>query len=191
MPKQLFIGVYRYDRFNMAAFSSFVGEKQDFKPEALYFFTDWICDLVKVRHVPSRWLGDMQKLIDAPFREHYRNNPGLTPIGSIAITVAEEKGNTIARTFDYYPKKFFYSDYTFPNHDMKLAVPGFGYAMEWTALSDLKGPVTHVSTSMDPEPLRIQQLERVGLPIHQPLPIDEWLKGLLRGYAKSCRNHRT
>ncbi len=67
----------------------------------------------------------------------------------------------------------------------KKILRNLGALLEHACVKHLKTQgVTHCSTTPAPEDPRIKSLKKMGLPINTPVPIDEWLAGLERGFPK-------
>ncbi len=59
---------------------------------------------------------------------------------------------------------------------------GLPYYLEMLTTQDMaENGFTHIKTSRAPSESRRKQLERVGLPVRTVVPVEDWLKGLLRG----------
>ncbi len=68
---------------------------------------------------------------------------------------------------------------------------GLGYFLEAMSTQHLKTQgVEYIQTTPYLMQSRRNQLEKVGLPIHTPVPIDSWIKGHLRGVRITARELR-
>lgn len=189
----LFIGIYRGVDERLVNFQSYVREDPVFVPRIEQIFNrQSALELVRVHRAPEQWHADMRRLLI--YNIGYRiMQLEQTYLGHITLMTSKEGGRKIAETWDYYPKGGFQDEVI--ESEATRIVPGLGYATEWLVLSSLRGQITHVSTVRNPtsewytSKARRRQLERAGLPVREDVPIEEWLRGMLRGYRQSRRKH--
>jgi len=187
-PEDILIGMHRdfVESYiitgKVYSFNISVGRETDFSTSS--------SELIKISRVPACWQNDVQRLMELSLDFYSRHNIGmgaLVPVGHITIKISSEDIGEVARTTKYSPKVHFHSNFMFSEPYRDRAAPGLGYAAEGVALSSLKDQITHVSTTDSTSKRRVNQLKVVGLPFNRPVPIDEWLSGMLRGYRRSLR----
>lgn len=193
--RKLFIGVYRHTSGSTAYFDSFVGREEDFTPriESAPFETKSIhphypSELVKMHPVPPHLQADMQALMSASSERYVFNIP-IVFVGFILVGISRYRadGIRLAETMEYQPKQEFENELLFSSEGSGRNAPGLGYITEWLTISSLRGQVTQVKNFDVSSDSRKGQLERAGLPVNEAVPIEEWLKGMQRGYEKSLR----
>ncbi len=155
---------------------------------------------VLVRTVPviDLWSGDMAQFIERQKQDrpeaHLNFLVGMPLLlGEIQISILNRGSYSVAVTNFYKPKSLLdkAGETTQREGSNVRIAPGFGYAMEWISLSYLATKcVSMVRTSQSPSEKRIRQLERIGIPIMQEVPIKQWLAGLRRGFRMSVEKAR-
>ena len=191
--ERLFIGLYRreLDKLdNQTDFTSYIGRKKDFT-QTVSFKEPWstsnLSELVDLRRIPAIWVPSMHIAIDYrgyPPEPYQRNVGSLTRLGHIAIRTDKTKKRSVASTIFYFPRSSF--DLTW--QEWPHNAPGLGYAIEGMMFWSLKDEITHARTGSHPANPRANQLKRAGLPTCKPVPIDQWLEGLLRGFKQSIES---
>ncbi len=186
-PERLFIGLYRYSSVDGADFTSFLGREGDFTPKVKdYLLRHAKSNLIEVHRIPTYWNSDMQVLMSRIRGQEDPNSP-LIRLGGIYFKISDSKLGKVGTTNWYFPKFAFQREELFPCREMDRATPGLGYATEWLALRDLRGSIASVRSTAAPTVKRRWQLEAVGLPIAEPVPIKNWMRRLLSGYWHSAR----
>lgn len=96
------------------------------------------------------------------------------------IAYARDGNTAISRSL--YPKNKL-MDYEARYKSAKRPLQGLGAQLERVCLSHLKTlGITHVRTTHAPAEPRVRQLEKLGLPIDEEVPIDEWMQKLEAGF---------
>ncbi len=102
------------------------------------------------------------------------------PLGFIGY----DRRGTLCISRTYHPKNKL-MDYTARYTGGKRPLKGLGAQLEHACLTHLKTlGVTHVKTTHAPDDPRVEQLEKLGLPIDTPVPIDEWMNALKNGFPE-------
>ena len=187
--ERLFVGLYRreLDKLdNQTDFTSYVGRKKDFT-HTVSFKEPWSTsnssELVDLRRIPAIWVPSMHIAIDYRGYPRPEDRPagGLTRLGHIAIRTYKTQKRSVASTIFYFPRGSF--DLTW--QEWPHNAPGLGYAIEGMMFWSLKDEITHARTGSHPANPRANQLKKADLPTRKPVPIDQWLEGLLHGFKQS------
>ncbi|MDE1824088.1 MAG: hypothetical protein KGH74_02185 [Candidatus Micrarchaeota archaeon] len=171
--KEPFLGVYRW-RGAPSYYIAFAGARRDFKEGMVFSYgsksESFGIDLISLKRVPKAWKEDLLR-----HSKEGKAENRLAIIGGIQYFGIDE----VAMTFSYYPRSKL----------GKGPAPGLPYFIEAITTHDLKVQgYSHVCTTSGPEPPRVNQLKKVGLPIIVDVEIQEWLKGMGRGIRISLKN---
>ena len=110
----------------------------------------------------------------SPFNASLSRKLHLPTVGHIFYDISTSGKRIIAVSSGYYPKSLILN----PRETKRV-----GYYFEWLAVQHLKTlGITHISTTQTPEPPRVRQLSKIGLPIRKEVPIGDWLAGLEHGW---------
>ena len=105
------------------------------------------------------------------------------------------EGGGVATSLDYWPRiGFVYSPsaapihFRFPpafysnqNSDINIRCPGYYPEFFTTSLLQTKENISFIATTSEPSWNRVRQLQRVWLPIGEPVPIADWQDGMREG----------
>lgn len=176
-PK-LHIGIFldgdqRYigDRFN---YISKLGMERDFqRPRD----DEYTLALSETMRVPPAW-EEIQRYFTISVLRGDLDNHGLAQLGNITMQLGANGGRVTAYTVRYYPKKML---------PYQEGAHGLGYATEAMVITSLAGRITHVSSTDISSMARTAQLEKVGLPVGQAVPVERWMRAMKRGFFMGMR----
>jgi hypothetical protein len=139
-------------------YSIFMGPKKSFDN----------INLIALKRVPERWQPNLN--------EHFANYSATriypSKVGTINYRIPPTNSGLIAYSVYYYPCRSLETG----------AARKLPYFIEAITTHHIKTTgISHISTSEGPEVVRIKQLEKVNLPVNEPVPIDRWLMGMGRG----------
>ncbi|MDE1824086.1 MAG: hypothetical protein KGI00_01310 [Candidatus Micrarchaeota archaeon] len=163
----IFVGVYMSDD-NQRSFYVYAGRRKDFKERMHYAPFEKLplgaaktLTLASLKRVPKPWREDIERHVDV-------SGMGIAKMGYILYNDEHD----MVRSTTYYPR----------DELVNGSAERISYYIEALAVRQIQLQGTmRVATSYDPSDKRIEQLERVGLLIHGPMEIRDWLRGLGRG----------
>ena len=173
------VGIYHRfgGREPIQKYCFYLGNSTDFpewKQRASEHLTDENFERVKVIKLPVQTAREIKRLNKTSM---FYDPEDENELGWIIYNI----NNTRAVSGSLYPK----NRYDFEILVDKRVLPGLGALLEHACAEHLRSiGITHYSSTHLPDDTRKGQLKKLGLPIDTPVPIDEWIAKLEKGFPK-------